>query len=186
MINKSCVPFPKLETERLILRQVNEKDVKQIYEILSNVEVAKYEYFYPVKSKEEAMEFIERYKQNLEDEEEITWGIILKETNKLIGTCCLGDFNVGARRAEIGYNIAQAEWNKGYATEALAAVIGFGFDNINLNRIEATITPGNNASVKVLKKLKFTQEGVVRERDLIKGKLEDGIIMAILKREYII
>jgi len=55
---------------------------------------------------------------------------------------------------------------------------------MNLNRIEATITPGNDASVRVLRKLDFVQEEIVRERDLIKGKLEDGIIMSVLKREY--
>ena len=103
----------------------------------------------------------------------------------MIGTCCLGDFHEGARRAEIGYDIAQVEWGKGYATEALGGVIDFGFNVMNLNRIEATITPGNNASVRVLTKLNFIQEGIVRERDLIKGKLEDGIIMSILKRDYI-
>jgi ribosomal-protein-alanine N-acetyltransferase len=131
------------------------------------------------------MKFIERYNKELEENEEITWGIILKGTNKLIGTCCLGDFDEGARRAEIGYDITQGEWSKGYATEALEVVINFGFNIMNLNRIEATITPGNDASVRVLKKLNFTQEGIVRERDLIKGKLEDGIIMSILNRDYI-
>jgi [ribosomal protein S5]-alanine N-acetyltransferase len=55
---------------------------------------------------------------------------------------------------------------------------------MNLNRIEATITPGNDGSVRVLKKLNFKQEGIVRERDFIKGKLEDGIIMALLKKDY--
>lgn len=76
------------------------------------------------------------------------------------------------------------EWGRGYATEAIREVLDFGFKVMNLNRIEATITPGNNASVRVLRKLNFVQEGIVRERDLIKGKLEDGIIMAVLKREY--
>lgn len=177
--------FPKSETERLILRQVEDKDVEQLYEMLSDAEVAKFDYFYPVTSKLEVMKFIERYKKELEGNEEITWGITLKETNKLIGTCCLGDFDEGARRAEIGYDITRTEWGKGYATEALEAVIDFGFNVMNLNRIEATITPGNDASVKVLSKLNFIQEGIVRERDLIKGKLEDGIIMSILKRDYI-
>lgn len=184
MINKCFVPFPRLETERLILREVEKEDMEQLYEMLSDAEVAKFDYFYPVRSKAEVIKFIERYKNELKENEEITWGIILKETNKLIGTCCLGDFDEGARRAEIGYDITQYEWGKGYATEALEAVIDFGFNVMDLNRIEATITPGNNASVKVLKKLNFIQEGIVRERDFIKGKLEDGIIMSILKREY--
>jgi ribosomal-protein-alanine N-acetyltransferase len=56
---------------------------------------------------------------------------------------------------------------------------------MNLNRIEAFITPGNDASVKVLEKLNFTKEGIVRERDLIKGKLEDGIIMSIIQKDIV-
>jgi ribosomal-protein-alanine N-acetyltransferase len=186
MINKCFIPFPQLETQRLILRQVETTDVEQLYDILSDAEVAKFDYFYPVTSIEEATKFIERYKKEWEEKEEITWGIILKETNQLLGICCLGDFDEGARRSEIGYDITQAEWGKGYATEALEAVIDFGFHVMNLNRMEATITPGNHASIKVLRKLNFVQEGIVRERDLIKGKLEDGIIMSILKRDYIV
>lgn len=72
MINKSFVPFPKLETERLFLRQIEEDDVDQLYEILSDPEIAKFDYFYPVASKEEAMKFIKRYKAELEEKEEIT------------------------------------------------------------------------------------------------------------------
>lgn len=111
-------------------------------------------------------------------------GIFLKDNDVLIGTCCLGDFNEGAMRSEIGYSILRSEWGKGYATEAVNEIVRFGFEVMGLNRIEATITPGNDASVRVLEKLNFTKEGLVRERDLIKGKLEDGIIMAILKKDY--
>lgn len=186
MLNEYFNAFPDLETERLILRQVMEKDVDQLFKILSDAEVAKFDYFYPVTSKEEVMKFINRYRQELEEGEEITWGIIERNTNRLIGTCCMGDFDEGARRAEIGYDIAQVEWGKGYATEAIRAVIDFGFNAMDLNRIEATITPGNDSSVRVLRKLDFVQEGIVRERDLIKGKLEDGIIMAVLKRDYLV
>ena len=186
MLNKYFYAFPVLETERLILRQVIGKDVDQLFEILSDAEVAKFDYFYPVTSKEEVMKFINRYRQELEESEEITWGIIARNTNRLIGTCCIGDFDEGARRAEIGYDIAQVEWGKGYATEAIRAVLDFGFNVMDLNRIEATITPGNDSSVRVLRKLDFVQEGIVRERDLIKGKLEDGIIMAVLKRDYLV
>lgn len=184
MINKSFVPFPTLETDRLLLRLVEDSDVEQLYEVLSDAEVAKFDYFHPLTSIEQALKFIARFKNELEENEEITWGIILKETNQLIGTCNMGSFDDGARRAEIGYDIAQSKWGKGYATEALGAVIEYGFKTMNLNRIEATITPGNDASVKVLTKLNFVHEGIVRERDLIKGKLEDGIMMSILKRDY--
>lgn len=184
MINKCFTPFPKLETERLILRQIDSKDVDQLYKLLSDEEVARFDYFYPVTSTNQVLKFIERYDAEREEGEEVTWGIVLKENNKLIGTCCLGSFDEGAKRSELGYAIVRSEWGKGYGTEAVRAMVQFGFDKIELNRIEATITPGNDASVKVLEKLNFVQEGIVRERDLIKGKLEDGIIMAMLRREY--
>lgn len=183
-LNKKFFPFPALETQRLVLRQIEEEHANALYEILSDEEVAKFEYFYAIQSVEKAIEFIRRYKSELEEGEEVTWGIFLKENNALIGTCCLGNFSESALRAEIGYTLLRSEWGKGYATEAAGEVIKFGFEVMGLNRIEATITPGNDASVQVLKKLNFMQEGVVRERDLIKGKLEDGIIMAILSREF--
>lgn len=184
-MNKSCFEaFPVIETERLFLREINPSDVKNISEIFSDAEVAKYDWFYPIKSQDDAMKFISRYSDEFQQQEEITWGIALKENNKLIGICCLGDFVEEARRCEIGYDIMRSQWNKGYASEAIKAIVDFAFKIMDLNRIEAFITPGNDASVRVLRKNNFTQEGIVRERDLIKGKLEDGIIMAILKKDY--
>lgn len=184
MITKCFVPFPTLETERLILRFVEDTDVEHLYEILSDAENAKLDYFHPLTSIEQAQKFIDRFKKEIEANEEITWRIVLKESNTFIGTCCFGNFDDGASRVEIGYNFARAHWGNGYATEALSAIIDYGFTSMNLNRIESTITPGNDASVEVLSKLNFVHEGIVRERDLIKGKLEDGIMMSILKRDY--
>ena len=184
MIIKNFNPFPELETERLYLRKITEKDLDDLYKLLSDPDVAKYEYFHPVKSDTETRRFIKRYETELMDLEEITWGLSLKESGRLIGTLCLGDFDDDARRAEIGYAVTKNFWGSGYATEAAEAVLKYGFEVMNLNRIEATVTPGNEGSLKVLRKLNFTLEGIVRERDLIKGKLEDGIIMSILRKEY--
>lgn len=177
------VYFENIETERLILREVTKEDINEIYEVYSDPEVAKYDWFYPIKSEEQALKIIENYKEELECEEEITWGIVLKESKKLIGICCLGDFDKLSRRAEIGYDISQKNWNKGYGAEAIGAIVDYGFKKLNLNRIEAFITPGNNNSIRVLEKCNFKQEGIVRERDYIKGKLEDGVIMAILQKD---
>lgn len=185
MMNICFEPYPNLETDRLILRPVAEKDLEDLYQVLSDPDVAKFDYFYPLTDREQVKEVIKRYQKQVEDNVEITWGLALKENNKLMGICCLGNIERESKRAEIGYDIAQAYWNKGYATEALKAMVDYGFSVMNLNRIEATITPGNDASIKVLKKLNFVEEGVLRERDLIKGKLEDGVMMSLLKREYL-
>ncbi|WP_032120991.1 GNAT family N-acetyltransferase [Clostridium amazonitimonense] len=186
MINKKCFDiFPVLETERLILRQINSKDRQAIFEIYGDAKVAEYDWFSPIDREEKAITFIEHFNKEFEAQEEITFGIVRKEDGAFIGCCCLGDFDDDASRSEIGYVLKRREWNKGYATESVKALVTFGFETMDLNRIEAFITPGNDASIAVLKKAGFIQEGIVRERDLIKGKLEDGVILAILKRDYL-
>jgi len=184
-MNRECFnAFPVLETERLILRKIEPKDVEAVLKIYGDPKAAEYDWFNPIESEEKAMKFIHHFNKEYEEQEEITWGITRKGDGAFIGTCCLGDFDDDARRSEIGYVLLRNEWNKGYATEAVKALVTFGFEIMNLNRIEAFITPGNDASIRVLKKANFLQEGIVRERDLIKGELVDGVILAILKRDY--
>lgn len=177
-------PFPVLTTERLELIKITENHMHSLFEVLSDPKVAEYDYFYPVENIEKVKEFINRYTEEIESNSELTWGICLKENGELIGTCCLGNFDEKSQRSEIGYAIKQSEWNKGFTTEASRAIIDYGFLTLNLNRIEATITPGNDASVAVLQKLGFVKEGHVRERDFIKGQLVDGIIMGLLKSDW--
>lgn len=185
-MNENCFDeLVVLETERLILRPITELDAKYIFNIFSDPEVAKFDWFYPIEDTEIALKMIRNYYTSFTSKEEITWGIQPKGSDELIGICCLGDFEVRSRRAVIGYDLAQKEWNKGYATEAVKVLVDYGINRMELNRIEAFITPGNDASVRVLEKLNFTREGLVRERDLIKGELVDGIIMAILKKDLL-
>jgi ribosomal-protein-alanine N-acetyltransferase len=184
-INKSCFyTFPELESERLIFREVTSADVEEIFKIYSDPGVAKYDWYIPITTKEDALFIINRYKREFQDKEEITWGVARKSDNKIIGYCNLGTFNDASLRCEIGYGFNRDEWNKGYATEAIRVLVKFGFEIMNFNRIEATVTLGNDASVKALKKANFIQEGIVRERTIMKGKFEDDVILAILRKDY--
>lgn len=184
-INKSCFDvFPELESERLIFREVNLEDVEDIFKIYSDPEVAKYDWYRPIATKDDALSIIGRYSREFENKEEITWGVARKNDNRIIGYCCLGSFNDASRRSEIGYGFNRDEWNKGYATEAIKVLVKFGFEIMDFNRIEATVTLGNDASVKVLKKANFLQEGIVRERTIMKGIFEDDVILAIIKKDY--
>jgi ribosomal-protein-alanine N-acetyltransferase len=184
-INKSCFDiFPQLESERLIYREVNSEDVEDIFKIYSDPEVAKYDWYKPIDTKEDALFIINRYKREFQNKEEITWGVARKSDNKIIGYCCFGTFDDDSIRSEIGYGFNRDEWNNGYATEAIKVLVKFGFESMNFNRIEATVTLGNDASVKALKKANFLQEGIVRERTIMKGKFEDDVILAIIKRDY--
>ncbi len=183
-MNRDFEPYPVLETERLILNEITDDHVEELSAVLSDPDVAKYDYFYPTKSIEEVMQFIERYGEERQDNEEITWGIFEKHSKKLVGTCGIGNFSDPAKRGEVGYAIAQEHWGKGYAAESIGAVVTYGFEVVGLNRIEGNITPGNQPSERVLEKNGFTREGHVRQRDWMKGQLVDSIVMGLLKSDF--
>jgi len=184
-INKACFDvFPEFESEKLVYREVNSEDVEDIFKIYSDPQVAKYDWYKPIDTKDDALSIINRYKNEFQNKEEITWGVARKNDNKIIGYCNLGDFDDDSIRSEIGYGFNRDEWNKGYATEAIKTLVKFGFEVMGMNRIEAIVTLGNDASVKALKKAKFTQEGIVRERTIMKGEFVDDVILAIIKRDY--
>jgi len=185
MFSEAFSVFPILKTDRLILREIIDKDVDQVYEIFNSVEVAEFSSHYPVESKETVLKAIHRWQREYEEKSQIRWGIALKEDNIIIGTCCLGDYNDESKRCEIGYHLAHNQWNKGYMTEAIKAITCFGFKDNNLNRIEAFVTPGNEGSTAVLKKTGFVEEGLLRQRDYFKENFQDGIVFSMLRSDYI-
>ncbi len=176
--------FPILETERLILRECLDSDVDALFELYSDPDVAEFDWFLPHKTRVDSWQFIQSFKWLFTKKEEIIWAIARKEDDVLIGTCALGDFHQIEERCEIGYSLKKSEWNKGYITEVISKLVTFGFEKICLNRIEATVNPKNEASIRVLEKNHFLQEGFLRERDYIKGELTSTIVLAILKSDY--
>lgn len=184
MFSKAFSQFPTIETHRLVLREIQESDIEQVYEIFNNPLVAEFSSHYPVESKERILKGIRRWKDEYSDKSQVRWGIARKEDDIIIGTCCLGDFDEESKRCEIGYHLAHQQWNKGYMTEALKAMVCFGFEDNDLNRIEAFVTPGNEGSTAVLKKIGFIEEGLLRERDYFKGKFQDGIALGMLRSDY--
>ncbi|GFZ29920.1 N-acetyltransferase [Clostridium zeae] len=177
--------FPDLESQRLIFRKIKASDVEEIFAIFSDPEVAKYDFFNPINTKEKALSIIDNYQNEFISKEEITWGIVRKDDYKLIGYFSLGNLDEEANKCEIGYGLNRTFWNRGYGTEAIKTLIKFSFEKVKVNRIEATVTFGNDASVKALIKSGFLQEGILRERTLIKGVLVDDVILALLRRDYI-
>ena len=80
---------------------------------------------------------------------------------------------------EVGYVLAADRWGRGYATEAAAAVVGFGFGTLGLNRITATCRPANAASSRVLEKTGMVLEARLPAHKLIRGRWEDSLLYAI-------
>jgi ribosomal-protein-alanine N-acetyltransferase len=112
------------------------------------------------------------------------WGITDRKDTRLIGTCGFIATTLAHRRAEIVYTVAPDRWGQGIATEAAAAIIRFGFVNLDLNRIEARCLPEHAASRRVMAKLGMTFEGILRQHVLMKGRFADLAMYAVLRRDW--
>ena len=104
-------------------------------------------------------------------------------TDALVGTVSLRR-HVRDRRAELGYWLAAPAWGRGYATEAVTAIVDLGFRQLALARIYAQVIVGNDASVRVLAKLGMVNEGTKR-RHIRKGRrLHDVVFYGLLREEW--
>ena len=177
--------FPSMETSRLKLKELEEKDDRDLLEFFSNSEVVKYYGMKPLENVEDTRRLINKFADKYEKKVAIRWGISIREENKVIGTCGYHNWVKGYFKAEIGYELSSTYWKKGIMTEALLEVINFGFKEMNLNRIEALVYPENLASLEMLKKIGFKQEGLLKEYAFFNGGFEDLIMLSLLKRNYI-
>ena len=176
--------FPTLETDRLILRELSEGDIDELYEIFSSEEVTKYYGMYAFKEVDEVKKTMRYFIDGFKEERQIRWCIILKSTGKAIGTCGFHCFSQRHYRAEIGYELSQNYWGAGYMNEALQRIIKYGFENLNLMRIEGLIYPENTSSRKSLEKLGFKEEGLLRDYMFFRDKMTDLLMYSLLKKEF--
>ena len=176
--------FPLLETERLVMRELSEADAPTLFEYYSDPEFTQYIIFDSHKSIADTREMIAFMKNLYQQKDSIRWGIQLKATGQLIGNAGLHYWKRDIRCADVGYHIGQPYQGRGFATEVLAAMVDFGFDRMNLNRIQGYINPGNDASGHVMEKLGFKKEGVWRQVELNGGKFIDKIWFSLLREEY--
>lgn len=95
---------------------------------------------------------------------------------------CKCEIEIPKVRADLGYNLGNEYWNMGIMTEALGAVIEFAFETLHVNRIEASVSTKNYSSIRVLEKLGFVKEGVLRERCYMSDSFHDMMMLAILKK----
>lgn len=177
--------FPHLETERLALRALHSGDAESLLAVLGDEEVAEFYDDEVFKDVSQAREQIEAWAAEFRARRCVRWGITQRENGELIGTCGYYRFHTWHKRAGMGYELGRSFWRQGIMTEALGAIIEFGFKSIGLNRIDAAVMLENEGSVKLLGKLWFHQEGVLREYENWGGKgCVDLLMFSLLRREY--
>jgi ribosomal-protein-alanine N-acetyltransferase len=177
--------FPHLETDRLVLRETTEGDAPALFELYRDPEMSKYITFSTHADIEQTKGFIAWMADVFAKKDSIRWGFELKAANRLIGTGGLHFWKRDVRCAEVGYHIGRAYWGSGYATEALRVLVDFGFERMNLNRIEGCHNAGNDASGRVMEKAGFRREGTWRQRVLKDGVLVDSVQYSLLRSEYL-
>jgi ribosomal-protein-alanine N-acetyltransferase len=156
--------LPVLRTPRLTLRGIEDGDGQALFELFSDDEVTAYyaweAFTEPRQGAELAAATVEQYRQR----QSLRWGLLPAGADRIVGTCGYARWAQQHRYAVLGYDLARAYWGRGLMSEAVTEVIRFGFEEMNLNRVEANVLTGNAASIAVLTRHGFTLEGRFAER----------------------
>ncbi|WP_028392623.1 GNAT family N-acetyltransferase [Bacillus cihuensis] len=181
---KDIETFPVLETNRLVLREVKKGDANSILKYMSDIEVIKYYGLEPFKTINDALSEISWYQSILNNKTGIRWGITLKGEDEVIGSCGFLNMIPQHYRTGIGYELSKSYWGKGIASEALEAVLTYGFELLKFQRIEALIEPLNISSQKLAEKQGFIREGLLRNYEFTCGKFDDLYMYSLLKQDF--
>jgi ribosomal-protein-alanine N-acetyltransferase len=177
--------FSALETTRLVLREFREDDADFVLRHFSDPDVARYLYdAEPFSTLVEALELI-RWYAPVPNPNRNRWVIVPKDAGVPVGTLGFHRCDRTNRIAEIDYDLAPAVWGQGYMTEALAAAIAHGFSVMELNRIEAFISPDNARSLALTDRAGFQREGVMRDKNFFRGQYYDHWCVSLLRREWL-
>jgi ribosomal-protein-alanine N-acetyltransferase len=178
--------FEELHTKRLRLRKLTPEIYDHIFGTFNDAEIMA---FFNLDSQEAVQKEKDKHKKGYTTHR-ITFNLfqlIDKETGIVMGTCGLHNWYPEHNRAEIGYMINSDSYKqKGFMTEAVAALLDYGFNTVGLRRIEALVSPGNIPSIRILESYGFTKEGLLREHYNKGGTIEDSALYSLLKSEYLL
>lgn len=177
--------WEELHTDRLVLRKIYFEDVDFIFNHFKDEEICKYMVDNePISTIDEAKEIIKWSHSNQSNPNNNRWLILLKNSNTPIGTIGFHKWDRSNNIAEIGYDLNKMYWKQGLMSEAMRSVLEFGFDKMQLNRVQAFVHIENIASYNVLKKNGFYTEGIIRDMYLYRGRYHDHFSMALLLKDY--
>jgi ribosomal-protein-alanine N-acetyltransferase len=176
--------MPELQTDRLILRRMRLTDAEDMYDYARRPEVTRYLLWSPHPDITHTRDYLQYIATRYAAGSFYDWAVVLKSSNRMIGTCGFTTIDCPHDAAEIGYVLNPDYHGMGIASEAVEAVLAFGFDQLLLHRIEARFMEGNVASLRVMEKVGMCFEGYRRESMMIKGSYRTIGYSSILAEEY--
>ena len=177
--------LPTILTPRLTLRPVRMSDAEDMYEYSRDPEVARHVWWDAHRSIHQTRGYIRFLLRQYRNASPGTFAIALRDSGKVIGTIGFMWVQTDNRSAEVGYSLSRAYWNRGIMSEALSAVVEFGFEKLGLNRIEAQHECDNPASGRVMAHAGMRHEGTLRQRIYNKGRFADVDLYAITRSDFI-
>ncbi|MDU0353425.1 GNAT family protein [Paraglaciecola aquimarina] len=183
----TAIEFPILSTDSLILDQLIHSDASHVFKIFSDSQVVEHYDVDKFKTELDAIRLIKHFDVLFESNSGIRWAIRDKNTMQLIGSCGFVNWNPFDHTAVISYELATEYWGRGYASQAVTAMINHVFAEsfqFYVHRIEAYISPSNLASEKLIKKHKFEFEGTLREKSYWGDAFHDMNMFSLLNREW--
>lgn len=183
--SRLSLPERPLRTARLSLELVTDRTLPGLFTVHAVEEVCRFLPFATWQNMDDARQWYERARQRHTDGEAIQWVVCDRDTASVCGMCLLFNYDRGHARAELGYSLGRAHWGRGLAQEAVSAVIDYGFDALDLYRLEARVDPRNHASAVLLKRLGFAHEGCLRRRDELKGERVDVDYFGLLRPDWV-
>ena len=180
--------FPELETRRLALTSLDDKDAAAIFDLFSDESAVEYYNIEAFTDIAQAEELIKIFQNLFLNSTGIRWAIRSKDSGNRLETCGFNSWSKGMKSAEIGYDLMPSHWKQEYSTEAVSRIIDAAFSGVlacgPLHRIQADTIPGNMASEKLLYRLGFQKEGLRRECGNWKGKFHNLTGFGLLKHEF--
>ncbi|MFN8255362.1 MAG: GNAT family protein [Bacteroidales bacterium] len=173
-----------IESENLVLKEIPFQYKTSFFGLFSDLEMLKFTDKKPTLSIDEALLYLKECIDKNKEKKHIYFGIFTKPDHGLLGIVSLYHIDFKHKFGSLGILLDKKKWRQGIMTEALTAFLKFCFDEVNFHRIEAQTFVNNIAAVKFFEKMKFKNEGRLRENFLISGKFEDSYLFSLLKHEF--
>lgn len=176
--------MPALETPRLVLRRMRVSDAEDMFAYARLEEVTRFLLWNPHENIQQTRDYLHYIQKLYRDGDYFDWGVELKETGRMVGTCGFTSLDYQNNSAEIGYVLNPSVWGRGLAPEAVSRVLRFAFLELNVHRVEARYMVGNDRSRRVMEKCGMKFEGIRRASMFVKGDYRDIGGCAVLSDEF--
>lgn len=175
-----------IETERLMLREIMIGDAAALHRYWSDEDVTEFMVLDPFAKIADTQQMIVLLAGLFADGAGVRWAIAGKEDGMVLGTCGFHNLKPEHFRAEMGYEMGKEYWGRGLMAEALTAILRYGFEAMDFNRVEAFVNAGNTRSLRILEKLGFRLDGTLREYELARSRFVDQHCLSLLRKDRVI